>query len=135
MIIRQKWISREDLQNNPDVKYLFGDNVMRTGLGGQAKEARGEPNAIGVATKHVPASLSSAYFSDDEYMDNVKIILDDLMPAIEHIINGGTLVIPADGLGTGLSQLPQRAPRTNKALEDLIEYLYVLDARNQEDAD
>lgn len=51
IVLHQKFIFREDLQANPDVYYLFGDNVERRGLGGQAKEMRGEPNAIGVATK------------------------------------------------------------------------------------
>jgi hypothetical protein len=130
MIIRQKFIHREDLKLNPSIKYLFGDNLMRQGLGGQAKEMRGEPNAIGIATKVAPSTGPMSYFSDDMYMEHVKTILDDMMPAIEHILNGGTLVIPTDGLGSGLSQLPARAPKVNKALNDLIDYLYNLDMRN-----
>jgi hypothetical protein len=130
MIIRQKFIHREDLQLNPSIKYLFGDNLMRQGLGGQASEMRGEPNAIGIATKVAPSTGPMSYFNDDMYMEHVKTILDDMMPAIEHIMNGGTLVIPTDGLGSGLSQLPARAPKVNKALNDLIDYLYDLDMRN-----
>lgn len=130
MIIRQKWISREDLMANREIKYLFGDNMLRVGMGGQAKEMRGEPNAIGIATKIAPNMVQGSFFSDDQYMDCVKIILDDMMPAIEHIMNGGTLVIPMDGLGTGLSQLDIRAPRVAKALSDLIDYLYDLDERH-----
>lgn len=129
MIIKQKWIMREDLQNNPTFMYLFGDNMSRFGLGGQAKEMRGEPNAIGIATKKLPKSTQDSYFTDDEYMDNVKVIYNDMLPAMLHIMKGGILVIPTDGLGTGLSDLPNKAPKTNKALEDLLEYLHDLDAR------
>lgn len=129
MIITQKIIMREDLQNNPSIKYLFGDNVRRTGFGGQAKEMRGEPNAIGIATKYSPSMVQSAYYSDDNYMACVGLLYQDFLPAIEHIRNGGTLVIPTDGLGTGLSKLPEKAPKINKALNDLIDYLYDLDER------
>lgn len=41
IVIKQKWIKREDLQNNPNIIYLFGDNVSRIGMGNQAGEMRG----------------------------------------------------------------------------------------------
>lgn len=129
MIIKQKRIYREDLINNPDFLYLFGDNVKRIGYGGQAKEMRGEPNALGIATKKTPSSDPLAFFYDDEYMKNVKIIYDDMMPAVKHLVNGGVLVIPADGLGTGLSKMDKKCPRTLMALNELIEYLYNVDER------
>lgn len=129
MIIRQKIIKREDLQANPDFMYLFGDNLVRKGLGGQAGEMRGEPNAIGIATKKYPNNDPLSFFYDDQYMENVAAIYEDIMPAMQHLMNGGVLVIPMDGLGTGLSALPLHAPRTNKALEDLISYLYDVDER------
>lgn len=43
-----KYIKRQDLKSNPNTQYLFGDNLKRSGFGGQAKEMRGEPNAIGI---------------------------------------------------------------------------------------
>ena len=129
MILYQHRIYRQDLQNNPDLMYLFGDNLDRTGLGGQAAEMRGEPNAIGVATKKFPSMRPDSFFTDETYTENVKTFLDDLMPAIQHIMEGGILVIPSDGLGTGLSKLHESAPRSNKALEDLLDYLVDLDER------
>lgn len=122
-IITQKFIFRSDLRSNPTVKYLFGDNTVRKGYGGQAKEMRDEPNAIGVATKTTPTSGSNAYFSDANFEDNMEIIEADLAPAIDHLRGGGILVIPEDGLGTGLSELPQRAPQTNAALVKMLEEL------------
>lgn len=122
-IMTQKFIFRSDLQNNPEVKYLFGDNLVRKGLGGQAKEMRGEPNAIGVATKNTPTSGSNSYFTDDDYDQNVGHMEKDLEPARDRLRKGGILVIPEDGLGTGLSELPQRAPRTNAALVQMLEEL------------
>ena len=46
MIIMQYRIYRSDLELNPDILYCFGDNDHREGLGGQAKECRGEKNSF-----------------------------------------------------------------------------------------
>jgi len=120
MIISQKLIFRSDLQANPEVKYLFGDNRVRTGYGGQAKEMRDEPNAIGVATKKTPSNRPGEFFSDKDFDENCAVIEADLQLAIEHLKSGGILVIPEDGLGTGLSELPKRAPLTNDFLESML---------------
>lgn len=122
-VIYQKWIMREDLQNNPGVYYLFGDNLQRRGLGGQAKAMRGEPNAIGVATKKDCTMRPSDFFTDDEYEANCEQIDADLEMAFEMVRCGKIVVIPADGLGTGLSELPQRAPKTNAYLVARLEKL------------
>lgn len=119
----QKWIMRDDLRNNPEAYFLFGDNTIRRGLGGQAKEMRGEPNAIGIATKLTPTSESNAYFSDDCYRENVRVIAQDFRKAFAMRAQGHMIVIPADGLGTGLSELPQRAPKTNKFIEWMLDML------------
>ncbi|MEC7290450.1 MAG: hypothetical protein VXW22_10215, partial [Pseudomonadota bacterium] len=54
IILRQHRIYRQDLRANPGTIYVFGDNTERVGLGGQAKEMRGEPNARGIATLWSP---------------------------------------------------------------------------------
>ena len=46
-----KVITRDKIKENPDVLYLFGDKLLRKGLGGQAKEMRGEPNTLGIVSK------------------------------------------------------------------------------------
>jgi hypothetical protein len=122
-VIKQYRIYRTDLQNNPHVLYLFGDNNIRRGLGGQAGEMRGEVNAVGVRTKWAPEMAASAFFDDDEFATISLMIDSDLQPAIDHAIGGGVVVIPADGLGTGLSQLPERAPRVAAYLDNRLKFL------------
>ncbi|SDK47143.1 hypothetical protein [Bradyrhizobium ottawaense] len=61
-VVFQNWITRNDLLDNRDKMYVFGDNVQRTGFAGQAKEMRGEPNAIGVVTKWAPSMQPTAFF-------------------------------------------------------------------------
>ncbi len=81
MIIFQKFIYREDLKNNQGVIYLFGDNDMRRGRGGQAKEMRGEPNSIGIRVKKSPGTgdgIGGAYYTDREYHTNIAYIDKDL---------------------------------------------------------
>lgn len=119
----QKWIEREDLRNNPDVFFLFGDNTIRRGMGGQAGAMRGEPNAIGIATKMTPTSESNAFFDDLDLETNCRIIAKDFRKAFQMRDKGHMIVIPADGLGTGLSELPTRAPKTNEFLEWMLDLL------------
>lgn len=120
-VIRQKQIFRSDLQANPEVAYVFGDNMMRSGLGGQAKEMRGEPNAFGIPTKKMPNMLTSAFFTDDDYEGASRAIWH----AFHRIKEAGfwVVVVPADGLGTGLAQLDKRAPRIFKFLNETIDKL------------
>lgn len=111
MIVYQSRIYRADLQANPDVLYVFGDNVLRRGMGGQAGEMRGEPNAVGVATKWSPGNHPLDYFDDWQWEACTGTIRRDFQPAYDHHRAGGVVIVPLDGIGTGLSELPQRAPR------------------------
>ena len=120
MIIFQHRIYRIDLRANPDVLYVFGDNVKRIGLGGQAGEMRGEPNAVGVATKWSPFMNESAFFNDVDYDGIAKIIDADFEPLFKAAMNGKTIIIPADGLGTGLSEMPTRCPKLYQLVRNNI---------------
>ena len=84
---------------------------------------RGEPNAVGVPTKIKPTRGKDAYFSDDRFDEYSQAILNSLSSAIAHLKQGGLVVIPLDGLGTGLSQLPTRAPNLNAFLERRLQEL------------
>lgn len=122
-VIKQKMIYREDLQANPDALYLFGDNADRAGYGGQAREMRDEENALGVRTKWTTEMTRKAFFSDDDAEECMQMIDEDLDPAIDHLKAGGIVVIPTDGLGTGLSKLPEKAPQVYAFLVERLEQL------------
>lgn len=126
IIIHQKFIHREDLQANRDILYIFGDNLKRYGFGGQAKEMRDEPNSFGIATKRLPShNYPQDYFHDGE-PDAIGIIDGEFRKLIDILLEESiktartykykAIVIPLDGIGTGLSQLPTRAPK-------LLEYI------------
>lgn len=108
--ISRSWYTIQECENNPNSIYVFGDNCIRIGRGGQAT-IRGLRNAFGVATKISPSINKKDYFSDKNYENNCRIISDDLMK-IYNSQDFDTVVFPYDGLGTGLSKLPEMAPST-----------------------
>jgi len=107
----QKRIYRKDLVDNPEVFFVFGDNLSRRGFGGQAKEMRGEPNAIGVATKRYPSMTEASFFSDAYYDEIIGLVETDLQRVERVLKQGHDVVWPEDGIGSGLSQMPERCPR------------------------
>lgn len=108
------WITRDMLRAEPDARFVFGDNCLRVGMGGQAGSMRGEPNAIGVATKRSPGMADGDFYSGD--FGDLVFVLTDLRIVANELAMGRAVYVPRDGLGTGLSELPQRAP----ALANLI---------------
>lgn len=122
-VIKQKWITRDDLKRNPGHLFVFGDNMARRGLGGQAKEMRGEPNAVGVPTKWEPTMYPSGFFGEAD-LEKVKPSIDEAFERLRaHLARGGTVVLPRDGLGTGLAALDGRAPSIAALIQAHIEAL------------
>jgi hypothetical protein len=118
MIRFQKFISRKDLQNDPESLYVFGDNMTERGLGGQAKEMRGEPNAVGIPTKIYPGNEDFDFFKDSDF-NRAKVRIDAaFMKLFVHAAHGGLIVWPEDGIGTGLADLENKAPKIWAFIED-----------------
>ena len=118
-----KIITKEEVKANPRTLYIFGDNDARKGLGGQAKQMRGEANAIGISTKKVPSNKPEAFKTDAELEENMNIITADIDAVIEQWESGNydKLVIPP--LGVGLAKLPTKAPETYRFLESQLNRL------------
>ncbi len=113
--IRER-ITRENVRAERDKIFLFGDNLKQTGYGGQAKEMRGEQNALGIPTKKEPANNRESFFTDREFGANIKAIDE----AFGRIPPGKTIVIPRAGIGTGLASLEEKAPRTFAYLNEKL---------------
>ena len=118
-ILYIKKYNRTYIKSHPDWLFVFGDNLERAGYGGQAEQARGEPNAIGVATKRFPSMDQRAFFSNadyDEWFASEKSTLKRLMEASKA---GRTIIWPLDGIGTGLARLEKSAPMIWNDIEAL----------------
>lgn len=127
-IIFQSLIKRADLRSNPRVLYLFGDNEARAGYGGQAAEMRGEPNAIGIRTKRAPSNKPGSFWIEGASAGQaapshfVAMVESDFAPVRAELGRGTIVIVPLDGLGTGLARLPDLAPVTARYLANLVEY-------------
>lgn len=113
---------REMIRANPQVLFVFGDNLARVGLGGQAKEARGEMNAIGIPTKISP----SEYMVDEDYEAVKEPIVQAFVTLAQHLQHGYDVVWPFDGIGTGLARLPETAPGIFEGIENCKQALFFM---------
>lgn len=104
--------TREQIMRNPKTLYVFGDNLERTGYGGQAGEARDCPNAIGIPTlvsPRIPASRES-------FRKLRGVCRIQFLKLKWHLMWGGTVVWPQDGVGTGIANLKFHCP-------ELLDYI------------
>lgn len=88
-------------------------------MGGQAAECRGQPNCIGIPTKKFPNMEQSSFFTDNQF----EYIIPYIDAAFDEIPKDIIVVIPTDGIGTGLAMLPTRAPKIYKYILKRIEQL------------
>lgn len=114
--IQKEWYSVAQCSENPNKLYIFGDNDMRVGKGGQAI-IRDCPNSFGIPTKRKPSMEEDSFYSDEGVQSpalNLSLsILDRIITLGESPYQSiDTIVLPADGLGTGLAQMDSRAPKT-----------------------
>ena len=124
MLLYVKHITRKMLRDNLDTLFVFGDNLARHGLGGQAKEMRGEPNAVGIPTKNFPGNGVYDFFSDDDLPDAKPFIDKAFKQLINHLKSGKNVIWPFYGIGTGLADLENKAPKIAKYIDlnlDLLE--------------
>jgi len=97
----------------PSLLFVFGDNMLGFGKGGQAI-IRAEPNAVGVPTKRKPSMGRGSFFDESSARD-----LDDVLARIhilwDYLEEGSTLVIPTTtegevSLGLERARLKEVAP-------------------------
>jgi len=118
-VVFKEWVTRDEVQSNREIIYLFGDNTIRQGYAGQANAMRGEPNAIGIVTKRFPSNRIDSFFYDHDFEEAVAYIDRDFAS----IPNNVTVIIPRDGLGTGLAKLDIQAPKIFQYILDKIDSL------------
>ena len=124
VIIFKGFWTVEDVRKMPNHLFIFGDNDIKRGRGGQAI-IRDEPNTAGIPTKKVPNNLPSAFYTDDEYDSNIAKIdksLEAIIASVKEEKYKG-IVLPEKGFGTGLAKLATKAPKTLQYINEKIEML------------
>ena len=120
-----KWhhISRAEVRKHLDWLFVFGDNMVNAGYGGQASACRGEKNCIGIPTKFFPTTKENAYFTDADY-NHIALKWGDVFHRLEHALRARkVIVLPMGGVGTGRAQLQQRAPKLWALLQHKLSFL------------
>jgi len=120
VVLYSGWYSPALCRACPDLLFVFGDNMLGFGKGGQAI-IRSEPNAFGVPTKRKPAMSPSSFFSEksDTDLDHVLDRISDMWDDLER---GCVFVIPVneDGdvsLGLERAKLREKAPNIYAAIQ------------------
>lgn len=112
VIVEKEWYSVKMCKDNPQNCYIFGENEEQQRRGysirgsGQAI-IRGQDNTYGFCTK----KSIGEYWTDVNYSDNIICIEGDIKILL-NLSKKYTLVFPYNGLGTGLSNMQQKCPRT-----------------------
>lgn len=65
-IYKNIFITENFLEENPNAYFVFGDNLIRKGMGGAAA-LRHHPRAIGFITKKKPDNKDSSFYKPEEY--------------------------------------------------------------------
>jgi hypothetical protein len=115
----------EDIVSNPDKIYIYGDNDRRFGKGGQAI-IRDLPNTFGIRTKKYPSNDIDSFYLDTEFEENCQKIREDILEICQRF-SDKTIVLSSGGYGTGLSKLPQTAPKTFQYLNELMKWNFKFD--------
>lgn len=92
-------ITEEFLNDRPDARFVFGDNLLRFGYGGAAK-LRDHPQAIGFITKKAPDNKDQSFFRPEEYS---PVFLGELKKLTEQIVACPELTFYISQLGAGLA--------------------------------
>ena len=118
IFIDTSFYSTQKCRSFKEMVFVFGDNIEEWGFGGQAI-IRDEPNAFGVPTKISPYE----YMRDDH--EDIHKFTARIFSCVTNLKSmqeeGKTIVFPQGGLGTGLAQLPEKAPGVFKFLNELLE--------------
>ena len=90
------------IEKYKDYTFVFGDNLIGKGKKGQAV-IREYSNTYGIPTKRLPTMNDNAFFSDKE--DEIAIVKKKLEILKISMLEGSKIVLPYDGIGTGLAKL------------------------------
>ncbi|KKL08285.1 hypothetical protein LCGC14_2577390 [marine sediment metagenome] len=114
------WITKEMIEESTHIIFIFGDNLLQRGLGGQAKVCRPFVNkgkALGIPTKRKPTMYADAFFSDRD--DEIRAVRWAIRTIISKY-DGGYTIIFMPNIGRGYAKLPEKSPRIYKLISNFI---------------
>jgi len=115
-----KYVTKEFLRDNPNITFVFGDNLIRKGKGGAAA-LRDEPNTYGFVTKKYPNNQDESFYRPDEY---VELFYAELLKLAKEIEKNSERTYLISKLGGGLAN---RYKIYEEVIEPSLEKLALLD--------
>lgn len=109
-------------EDNPSILFIFGDNLIGKGCGGQAC-IRYCDNSMGIPTKRLPSMSEGSFFGDLD--DEWEAIMTSLRILSERFKSGEDVCFGKQKLGTGLARMDIKSPLHFKlmvlAIEKMVE--------------
>lgn len=105
--------TEQDVKDNPEFIFVFGDNMLKEGRGGQAV-IRDCSNSVGLRTKIKPSMEKNAFFSDNK--KSFTIVSNDLRRIEDLLFLDNDIILSQNGYGNGLAKLPSKAPKLYRYL-------------------
>lgn len=121
--VTDKWYTPELVKANPHCLFVFGDNLLRKGHGGQAV-IRDFPNSFGIPTKRGPNKKDTAYFSDKNEEFNAIMCSIFTLNIIYKSNIFEKIIFPKNGIGTGLSHIKSKSPINYNKMKNLLCYYF-----------
>ena len=115
-----KYLSSSLCRSNPDKLFVFGDNLIQKGKKGQA-QIRDESNSFGVPTKRLPCLREDCFFADRK--DEFNAVEDSIFNLIS-LGHEYEIILPEDGIGTGLAEMDVRSPKLFNYMNKMLGYSY-----------
>ena len=129
-LIVLSWYTKELLNKHPDYLFVFGDNAVRKGTGGQARACRDQPNTVGIITKRAPSYEAKDFFYEKDFEEWKKLSAPDFKKVRYALAYNGTVVWPEDGVGTGRANLKENAPSILAYIEEFYKEISVTYGKN-----
>lgn len=121
--VTDQWYTPELVKANPHCLFVFGDNLLKKGHGGQAI-IRDLPNTFGIPTKREPNKRDTAYFSDKDEEFNAIMYSIFTLNIIYKSNIFEKIIFPKNGIGTGLSHTKSKSPINYNKMKNLLHYYF-----------
>lgn len=124
-------ITETEILNNPTILYIFGDNLLRKGYGGQARVCRGKSNTFGIRVKKEPNDNPNSFFTDREFFKLSDYIKEDIVQILKLSIEYKKIFILSN-IGEGRARLLEKAPKLYDLLKQLLDGLINISPQSKE---
>lgn len=123
MIYWQNKISSDDVEDNPEVIFVYLENFDCKAGDSLARSIREFDNAHGIRVKRSPGSSASAYYTGEDVPEACTLIEEDIEAIRDYIKSDVLVVMPAMSFFIDQTSLEERSP---EVYEYMIDALYDL---------